>query len=124
WNASTDNVGVSGYKVERCQGAGCTNFTEITTAQDQTGAITRPLSTSASNPNYFVDGNGTPVALNGSHTWNNFQDWGTNGSPQTLDFNAYVNFLAAHGQNFTLLWRTELTKFCGLPTTAANPPDF
>lgn len=28
-NRSTDNVGVVGYKVERCQGAGCTNFTEI-----------------------------------------------------------------------------------------------
>jgi hypothetical protein len=27
WTASTDNVGVSGYQVERCQGTGCTNFT-------------------------------------------------------------------------------------------------
>ncbi len=26
WAASTDNVGVTGYRVERCQGAGCTNF--------------------------------------------------------------------------------------------------
>ena len=31
WTASTDNVGVSGYRVERCQGAGCTNFTEVAT---------------------------------------------------------------------------------------------
>src|SRR5205823_7592739 len=31
WGASTDNVGVTGYKVERCQGAGCTNFTQIAT---------------------------------------------------------------------------------------------
>src|SRR5258706_13182404 len=29
-----------------------------------------------------------------------------------------------HGHNFTLLWRTELPKFCGLPSTASNPPDF
>ena len=29
WGASTDNVGVTGYKVERCQGAGCTNFAQI-----------------------------------------------------------------------------------------------
>ena len=29
WTASTDNVGVTGYRVERCQGAGCTNFAEI-----------------------------------------------------------------------------------------------
>jgi hypothetical protein len=27
--ASTDNVGVMGYRVERCQGAGCTNFDPI-----------------------------------------------------------------------------------------------
>jgi glucose/arabinose dehydrogenase/chitodextrinase len=29
WTASTDNVGVAGYRVERCQGAGCTNFAQI-----------------------------------------------------------------------------------------------
>jgi glucose/arabinose dehydrogenase/PKD repeat protein len=29
WPASTDNVGVTGYRVERCQGATCTTFTEI-----------------------------------------------------------------------------------------------
>jgi len=31
WSASTDNVGVSGYRVERCQGTGCTNFAQIAT---------------------------------------------------------------------------------------------
>ena len=29
WNASTDNVGVAGYLIERCQGAGCTTFAQI-----------------------------------------------------------------------------------------------
>ena len=29
WAASTDNVGVTEYRIERCQGAGCTNFTQI-----------------------------------------------------------------------------------------------
>ena len=29
WNASTDNVGVTGYRVERCQGASCTTFAQI-----------------------------------------------------------------------------------------------
>ena len=29
WAASTDNVGVSGYRVERCQGAGCSNFVHV-----------------------------------------------------------------------------------------------
>jgi fibronectin type 3 domain-containing protein len=31
WRASTDNAGVAGYEVERCQGAGCTNFIQIAT---------------------------------------------------------------------------------------------
>ena len=31
WTASTDNVGVTGYKVERCQGGGCSNYSQIAT---------------------------------------------------------------------------------------------
>ncbi len=29
WTASSDNVGVTGYRVERCQGASCTTFTQV-----------------------------------------------------------------------------------------------
>ncbi len=29
WTASTDNVGVTGYRVERCQGTSCTTFAQI-----------------------------------------------------------------------------------------------
>jgi Concanavalin A-like lectin/glucanases superfamily len=31
WTASSDNVGVAGYRVERCLGASCTNFAQIAT---------------------------------------------------------------------------------------------
>ena len=31
WTASSDNVGVTGYRVERCQGASCTNFVQVAT---------------------------------------------------------------------------------------------
>jgi chitodextrinase len=31
WSASTDNVGVTGYLIERCQGAGCTSYVQIAT---------------------------------------------------------------------------------------------
>ena len=31
WSASTDTVGVTGYELERCQGAGCTDFALIAT---------------------------------------------------------------------------------------------
>jgi hypothetical protein len=88
----------------------------------QTG-VTGPLRTSPTNPRYFVDPQGNAVALNGSHSWNTLQDWGSGGSTQPLDFDAFVSFLTAHGHNFTLLWRFELTKFCGMPTTASSPPD-
>ncbi len=32
WTAATDNVGVSGYRIERCQGSGCQNFVQIATS--------------------------------------------------------------------------------------------
>ena len=32
WSASSDNVGVTGYRIERCQGAGCANFAQIATS--------------------------------------------------------------------------------------------
>src|SRR6185369_10531618 len=31
WTAATDNVGVAGYRVERCQGAGCSTFAQVGT---------------------------------------------------------------------------------------------
>ena len=91
-------------------------------AEPSTAQITGPLVVSA-NPNYFKDANGNVLILNGSQTWNTFQDFGSSGSVQTLDFNAFVKFLLAHGHNFTLLWLTELPKFCGFPATASSPPD-
>ena len=32
WTASTDNIGVAGYLIERCQGASCSNFAQIATS--------------------------------------------------------------------------------------------
>lgn len=31
WTGSTDNVGVTGYSIERCTGSSCTNFTSVAT---------------------------------------------------------------------------------------------
>jgi chitodextrinase len=31
WGAATDNVGITGYRVERCQGAGCSIFVKLAT---------------------------------------------------------------------------------------------
>ncbi len=86
--------------------------------------ITAPLVAHATNPNYFADGTGKAIYLTGSHTWNNLQDWGTNGLVQRLDFTAYVKMLVDHNHNLTLLWSTELPAFRGLPSTESSPPDF
>lgn len=85
--------------------------------------IDRPL-VASKNPNYFRDAKGTVLILSGSQTWNTLQDWGSSGSPQPIDFNAFISFLAAHGHNFTLLWRVEMPKFCSLPVAKSSPPDF
>src|SRR5438552_2725504 len=63
--------------------------------------ITAPLRTSPNHPNYFRDGSDKAVYLTGSHTWNNFQDWGTDDAPQPFDFAAYVKMLVHHNHNFT-----------------------
>jgi hypothetical protein len=64
-------------------------------AEPSTTKITGPLVASG-NPNYFKDATGVVLILTGSHTWNTLQDWGSDGSPQTLDFEVYVSFLIAH----------------------------
>ena len=91
-------------------------------AESSAASIGGPLVVS-DNPNYFKDSSGTPLILNGSHTWNTLQDWGSNGSLQALDFDAFVKFLTVNGHNFTLLWVTELPKFCSFPSTASSPPE-
>ena len=46
WGASNDNVGVTGYQVERCQGTGCSNFAQIATP---TGTSYKDTTVSANN---------------------------------------------------------------------------
>jgi hypothetical protein len=76
------------------------------------------------NPNYFEEAGGKAIVLCGSHSWNTFQDWGTDGAVQALDFSRFVSFLKSHGHNFTLLWTTELPRFHDLPVAEQSPPDF
>src|SRR5437016_574027 len=40
WTASTDNVGVTGYRVERCMGAACSNFAQISAPTATTFRVT------------------------------------------------------------------------------------
>lgn len=78
-------------------------------------AITSPLRVSATNSHYLTDASGRAMYLSGSHTWDDMQDL-SQGAPGAFDFNAYVNFLVAHGQNMTILWRKDLPTYCGWDT--------
>src|SRR2546428_231750 len=40
WTASTDDVGVTGYLVERCQGSGCTGFAQVAAVAGTTDSDT------------------------------------------------------------------------------------
>jgi fibronectin type 3 domain-containing protein len=63
WTASTDNVGVTGYRIERCQGVGCSTFAQIgTTAATTFGDTGLAISTSYS---YRVRANDAAGNLSG-----------------------------------------------------------
>lgn len=76
-----------------------------------------PLVISEANPRYFVVDSGKAtghkaIYLTGSHIWNNFHDGmgpGSDcaGTPEQLDYGAYLQFLKDHGHNFIRLWRWE-----------------
>ncbi len=40
WSPATDDIGITGYRVERCAGAGCTNFAEVGSPTDSDYADT------------------------------------------------------------------------------------
>jgi chitodextrinase len=40
WPAASDNVGVSGYLIERCQGSGCANFSQIASTGATSHSVT------------------------------------------------------------------------------------
>jgi hypothetical protein len=66
------------------------------------------LSVLEGNPRYFTDAGGRrAVYLTGSHTWNNFQDWGRTDPPSPFDYTAYLDFLEHHGHNFIRLYVWE-----------------
>jgi hypothetical protein len=48
WTAATDNLGVTGYLVERCPGMGCVNFTQIASVTDTSYPDIGPLTPSGS----------------------------------------------------------------------------
>ncbi len=96
WSASTDNIGVTGYKVYRCQGSGCSAFAQVgtspTTSYQDTG-LTASTSYSYKVSAYDAAGNNSATSSSVSSTTsaaNSTQtiatnDWNSISSPWHLD---------------------------------------
>jgi len=63
WTASTDNVGVTGYFVQRCSGSGCTNFSQVASLPGNTTAYNDTSVAPSTTYNYQIvatDASGNP----------------------------------------------------------------
>ncbi|MGC1265311.1 MAG: IPT/TIG domain-containing protein [Candidatus Acidiferrum sp.] len=91
WTASTDNVGVTGYYVQRCSGSGCSNFAQVaevsgtTTTYSDTGLAG---STSYSYRVEATDAVGNLSTFSNTATATTSASTGTPGLVAAYDFNA------------------------------------
>jgi chitodextrinase len=97
WSASTDNVGVTNYLIERCQGAGCNNFAQIGTA---TSTSFGDSGLSAATV-YLYRVRATDAAANLSGYSNTATATTAAASTTHTDVLTYKNDLARTGQNTT-----------------------
>ncbi|HEX9345183.1 MAG TPA: fibronectin type III domain-containing protein [Candidatus Acidoferrum sp.] len=101
WTASTDNVGVTGYMVERCQGAACSNFVQISTP---TGTTFNNMGLTAST-SYSYRVRATDAASNLS-AYSSTASAGTPAPPDTTPPTAPTNLTgtAASASQINLAW--------------------
>jgi fibronectin type 3 domain-containing protein len=78
WTASTDNVGVTGYLVERCSGASCSNFAQIAS---QTGTTYTDSNLAIGNYSYRVR---ATDAANNISAYSNIASAASVSGPSTL----------------------------------------
>jgi chitodextrinase len=91
WTASTDNVGVTGYNIQRCAGSGCTNFAPVTSVSGSTTAysdVGLAASTSYSYQVQATDAAGNLSAFSNTATATTGASTGTPGLVAAYDFNA------------------------------------
>ncbi len=63
------------------------------------------------NPRYFADSTGKPIYLTGSHTWSAYQE-GLGPDPEKkFDYNAFLDWMVAHGYNFLRGWIQEQASY-------------
>lgn len=66
-----------------------------------------PLTLHPQHPRYFADATGRPIYLTGSHTWSNMQEYQSDDPKLKFDFDQHLEWLVAHGFNFTRGWVRE-----------------
>ncbi|MBX3242134.1 MAG: hypothetical protein KIT80_14185 [Chitinophagaceae bacterium] len=81
--------------------------------------IKSPLRIHPDNPRYFTDQSGGIIYLTGSHTWLSVVDGRGPSGKQTPEDNAFLDFISAHGHNFTRLWAVENDGFVFSEVTPA-----
>jgi hypothetical protein len=98
WTASTDNVGVTGYLVERCQGTGCTTFAQVATTTATTVANTgltantsynyrvRTVDAAANRSGYSNTAAATTPASAPASTCTGTSVWAATATPSTLAY--------------------------------------
>jgi hypothetical protein len=116
WTASTDNVGVTGYYIQRCSGSGCTNFAQVasisgtTTTYSDTGLVG---STSYSYRVDATDAAGNLSAFSNTASATTSASSGTPGLVAAYDFNAgsgtTVSDVSGNGNTGTIVNATWTT---------------
>ena len=66
-----------------------------------------PLRVHPRNPRYFVDRDGNPVFLTGSHTWANWVEHKIDPSQPDFPYSDYLDFMVSHHHNFMRFWGWE-----------------
>ena len=96
WTASTDNVGVTAYRIERCQGAACTSFAQVGSASAVTFADTGL--TGATSYSYRVRASDAAGNLSGYSNVATATTTGvTDGTPPTAPSNLVVTGVSPGG---------------------------
>ena len=107
WTASTDNVGVAGYVIQRCTGSGCTTFTQVASVSGTTTTYSNTGLTASTAYSYRVQGTdaagnlsafsntATATTQAGTTTTNISYVQGASATPQTSSATVSVTFAGA-----------------------------
>ena len=116
WTASTDNVGVTGYSVQRCSGSGCGNLVQVVSVSGTTTTYSDPGLAGSTSYSYRVqatDAAGNLSAFSNTATATTSASTGTPGLVAAYDFNAgsgtTVSDVSGNGNTGTIVNSTWTT---------------